>query len=354
MKYRRIMNNIKEIIKKFSNSYPKSKVEDYIKILYQDCFGPGHMFTNSSLFQNMLFSELEVCENIRTIEPLIDNYFRYYISKTDYISIDTLTKMFEYSCNIKNQSEELMDKYLKILEELIIENEIDLDNESLKFINNYKKNGYRAISHSDQYRSLYQPHYRVIHNSLQPLISLIEQIELYLQKQEKVIIAIDGKCGSGKTTVATILERIYSSNLFHMDDFFLTDDLRTEERLSLPGGNVDYERFKNEILLNLKNSKSINYNKYSCSLKAFSNQSIINDKNIIIIEGSYSLHPELIEFYDIKVFIDINYNMQKERILKRNGIKSLEMFINKWIPLEEKYFEFYNIKELCNIKIEQV
>ena len=32
-----------------------------------------------------------------------------------------------------------------------------------------------------------------------------------------------------------------------MDDYFLQPYQRTEERLAEPGGNVDYERFKEEI-----------------------------------------------------------------------------------------------------------
>ena len=69
--------------------------------------------------------------------------------------------------------------------------------------------------------------------------------------RKPLLIAIDGKCGSGKTTLGFYLKRQFDANLFHMDDFFLQDSQRTEERLAETGGNVDYERFREEVLKSL-------------------------------------------------------------------------------------------------------
>ena len=64
-----------------------------------------------------------------------------------------------------------------------------------------------------------------------------------LNKDKDVLIAIDGKCASGKTTLAERLALKYKANLFHMDDFFLRPFQRSEERLKVPGENIDHERF---------------------------------------------------------------------------------------------------------------
>ena len=47
------------------------------------------------------------------------------------------------------------------------------------------------------------------------------QIDLLLEEKDFVLVAIDGKCTSGKTTLASKLTEIYDCNVFHMDDFFL-------------------------------------------------------------------------------------------------------------------------------------
>ena len=56
------------------------------------------------------------------------------------------------------------------------------------------------------------------------------------------IIAIDGRCCAGKTTLAAKLKEQNGWSVFHMDDFFLQPKQRTKERLAQPGGNVDYDK----------------------------------------------------------------------------------------------------------------
>ena len=53
------------------------------------------------------------------------------------------------------------------------------------------------------------------------LESVIKQIDDLLTQKDAVIVAIDGKCTSGKTTLASKLAELYDCNVFHMDDFFL-------------------------------------------------------------------------------------------------------------------------------------
>ena len=69
---------------------------------------------------------------------------------------------------------------------------------------------------------------------------------------------------------------------------------------------------------------------------------------INIIEGSYSCHPELIDAYGITVFLDIDEPLRLKRIEERNGKEALNMFIKKWIPLEEKYFSSFDIQNHCD------
>ena len=46
--------------------------------------------------------------------------------------------------------------------------------------------------------------------------------------------------------------------------------------------------------------------------------------------------------------LDIDESLQHKRIEERNGKEALNMFINKWIPLEEKYFSSFDIQDHCD------
>lgn len=79
---------------------------------------------------------------------------------------------------------------------------------------------------------------------------IVEEIEKLLgTKEQTILIAIDGMSASGKTTLGYYLQELFSGNLFHMDDFFLRENQRTPERLAEVGGNIDYERFKREVII---------------------------------------------------------------------------------------------------------
>ena len=69
-------------------------------------------------------------------------------------------------------------------------------------------------------------------------------IDRLLTQKSQVIVSIDGPCTSGKTTLTQKLSERYDCNVFHMDDFFLRPEQRTQARFAQPGGNVDYERFQ--------------------------------------------------------------------------------------------------------------
>ena len=160
-----------------------------------------------------------------------------------------------------------------------------------------------------------------------------------------VLIAIDGNCGSGKTTLGNFLAKELNASLFHMDDFFLQPHQRTEERLAEPGGNVDYERFMEEILEHISDANGITFQPFSCSKWQLDDAVTIPYHDIVIVEGSYSQHPYFNNIYDIKIFLEISLEEQKKRIIARDGETIWPMFENKWIPMENRYFEEFKIKE---------
>ena len=80
-----------------------------------------------------------------------------------------------------------------------------------------------------------------------------------------VKIAIEGGSASGKTTLSKQLAALYDCSVLHMDDFFLQAHQRTPERYAEVGGNIDRERFLQEVLGPLRNGQTIRYRKFNCS-----------------------------------------------------------------------------------------
>ncbi len=166
---------------------------------------------------------------------------------------------------------------------------------------------------------------------------------LLAQKPEHapVLVAIDGGSCAGKSTYAKALAAQFDCNVFHMDDFFLRPEQRTEERFVTPGGNVDYERFQEDVLTPLLAGGDFSYRPFDCHRIELGEPIPIKHKRLNIIEGTYSLHPLLRSAYDTFLFMEIGEELQRARILKRSPHLQ-DKFFTFWLPMERQYFaEFH-------------
>ena len=177
-----------------------------------------------------------------------------------------------------------------------------------------------------------------------------KKIDELLTQKDMVVVAIDGKCTSGKTTLAAQLAEIYDCNVFHMDDFFLRPEQRTPERFAEIGGNVDYERFREEVLLPLNSGKAFSYRPFDCSTFTLAPPVVVAPKKLNIIEGTYSHHPYFGNPYDLKILLTVNEENQRQRILERPAFLH-KRFFEEWIPMENRYFRGFDIPDRCDILV---
>jgi uridine kinase len=170
------------------------------------------------------------------------------------------------------------------------------------------------------------------------------------EKSTPNIIAIDGKSASGKTTLANQLKVILDAQVIHMDDFFLPLPLRTAMRYEEAGGNVHYERFIEEVLVNIKKADAFSYKIFDCKKLDYNGRRMVwANSKWRIVEGAYSLHPVFGNYADLKIFFDITPAEQMKRIRKRNGEEKAKIFAARWIPFEEKYINQTKVKERADM-----
>lgn len=163
-------------------------------------------------------------------------------------------------------------------------------------------------------------------------------VKKLLETKTRVIVAVDGPSCSGKTTLAARLGEEFSAQLFHMDDFFLRPEQRTPQRYAEPGGNVDRERFLEQVLLPIRRGDAAVYSRFDCGSMSLGPKVRVSPARVNIVEGSYSLHPELREHYDLRIMLRVEPEVQLARLETREG-EGLESFVERWLPLERQYHE---------------
>ena len=70
---------------------------------------------------------------------------------------------------------------------------------------------------------------------------------------------------------------------------------------------------------------------------------------IAIVEGSYSMRPELRDRYTLRVWVEAPWEVRLERLAQRGGEGCLQRYCTLWIPMEDKYFQHFQIKDCCHL-----
>ena len=334
--------------------YPQMQISDIFKFIFQSSFGCEHMVASEELAINNIKREYAemITERALLVEKLDGDYSRVDLSYLDKgLSAEALGKLFCLSANIERDGAEKLAKKLMAARSLVSEGVLPFALEDFeKELSRWSSDGYPAVHHSDSFRKAYKPAYRVIANKYTVFLPLFAEIDKRLAVGE-VVLAIDGGSASGKTTLSKLLENIYDCNVFHMDDFFLRPEQRSAERLLEVGGNVDRERFFEEVLLPTSRRETVSYRRFDCSTQALLEPKTVEPKRLTVVEGAYSMHKELAPYFDLSVFLDISEDHQKERVLERNGAALAKRFFEEWIPLENIYFSNTDIRSRCTLSV---
>lgn len=341
------MNDIIPLLYSHLDSHPKAEITDAVKFLYQACFGGGHMIPDPQASYAYLCREASSLSKTRQGAEIEDlgNYVRLDLSVLDKLSAQTLNLIFVASAkNAPQDKAEFID-----LLQIFYESDYFDKEKKAAYLRRYRASGYPAVHHSDAYRAEYSPAYRVVGKQYAHYLEAFVRIDELLRTNKPISVAIDGLCGSGKTTLAALLGAVYDCNVFHADDFFLPTDMRTPERYATPGGNIHWERMKTEVLDPLKTGKPFVYRTFDCSIMDYSELVRVNPRPLSIMEGSYSMHPQLLASYDLRIFLKTDPETQSRRILERDGEHAHRSFVEKWIPFENKYFETFPIEKQCDL-----
>lgn len=366
----------KKILRQQVSAHPSMEPRDVVKLCYQTVFGAEHLLNDLEAAEKYFMREYEQVQSGQE-EPLYEcigeDIVRVNLGawKNRMLPPEWLFRMFvETASRPSKGGKELFDTCIREAGSLAAEGFFRFDQAAWEeFLREYPLADPAAVHHSENYRKSEKPAYRLVHAGYMRLLPLLELIGEKEREQrhipagngavaingqcaaENCVVAVDGRCASGKTTLSGQLAKVTGGSVIHMDDFFLPMELRKEERLLEPGGNVHYERFLEEVIPFLKTGEDFSYRCFDCKKMELGQKRKIRGSGIIVVEGAYSCHPKFGEYMMIKAFCDVEPEEQLRRVAARDGELYLETFRQRWIPMEEAYFAAYSVKEQADVVI---
>lgn len=346
-----------QVLADHAKRYPLMAPCDVVKLIFQNEFGGEHLICEPSATLAWLRAERASTPDDPSalpVEEIGNGMVRVALAALEFTdcALRALNRDFFRSAQLHVGRRKTFLEKLDTLRQLTEGRIFSFTRQELeRYLEDYVKSGCAPLSHSPAYRAAYRPAYRVVKRS-HSLVALAWELERLRDRGEGAVVAIDGRCASGKSSLAGCLGERLGVPVVHMDDFFLRPEQRTRERLSRPGENVDHERFLEEVLAPLRAGRAAAYRPWSCRTGELGDPVTVEPGTLVLVEGSYSCHPELWEHYARRVFLSVEPEEQLRRIAERDGAEQLKNFRERWIPLEEKYFSAFQVEDRCDYQLE--
>ena len=160
------MEELKRILWKHAERYPLMQPKDAVKLIYQNEFGGGHMIRDEEACLNHLRREYASVEKNPTAplqEAIGNGIVRVHLAAVKQEDLEQLGRDFICSAAAHRGSMDSFRRKLDVLRQVTREGYFAFGAESLEiYLEEYKKAGYPAVSHSETFRKTYVPSYRII------------------------------------------------------------------------------------------------------------------------------------------------------------------------------------------------
>lgn len=314
--------------------YPEMEPRDWAKLAYQSRFGPAHLLDDPAGFQTALEAEWAAVEGPPRApgpEDIGNGLCRFHLEPgaDRELAVPLLARLALRTAREHRGTREELEGELTALEGLEIPGLAD-------FLARWRREGCPPPRHSDAFRAACRPHYRLLRTAYGGFFPALLALAGLVRAGRPAVAAVDGRSGSGKTGFARLAADLFPCAVVHMDDYYLPPDRRAPDWERVPGGNMDLERFEREALAPARRGEAIPCRPYRCRTGALEPLRLLPARPLVLVEGSYSLHPRLREKYDLRIFLTCSREEQTARLTAREG-DYFPAFRDRWIPLEEHY-----------------
>lgn len=145
--------------------HPQAQPQDYIKLIFQSEFGPGHLIKDPEYARNRLYEEWQKMKDLprEASQDIGGGYIRLCLKGIDGSQLEEINQAFVRAANRKTGSDTGFMEKLNLFVDMAAEGCFDFDRQTAETaVKEYLAGGIRPTSHTKIYHDYYTPAYRVV------------------------------------------------------------------------------------------------------------------------------------------------------------------------------------------------
>jgi uridine kinase len=158
-----------------------------------------------------------------------------------------------------------------------------------------------------------------------------------------LLVALDGRAGAGKSTVAQLVGARVAALVIDGDDFYRGGDdafwaaKSPDEKVDLV---IDWRR-QRRVLGRLRRGRPAAWDPYDWEADdgRLAAGITAGPADVVILDGAYSARPELAHLFGLRVLLDVPRDVRRERLARREGRRGRAEWEARWGEAEDLYFE---------------
>lgn len=176
-------------------------------------------------------------------------------------------------------------------------------------------------------------------------VTRVEDLAAIVRKAPRLpgrpfILALDGRSGAGKSSLAAALAARIGASVIEGDDFYAGGvELRGDSPQDRIDACIDWSR-QRQVLQALRAGQPAEWRAFDWD--AFDGRLRYPPKKLspakqVILEGVYSARPELADLIDLQVLVEVSPDIREARLLARE--EPIGLWERQWHGAEEHYFQ---------------
>jgi uridine kinase len=153
------------------------------------------------------------------------------------------------------------------------------------------------------------------------------------------LIALDGRSGVGKSTLAARIADNVGAAIIDGDDFFAGGTALRSDSPALRAADCINWTHQRAVLDVLRQGRAASWRAFDWVAfdgRLQSSVTELSPRPVVILEGVYSARPELADLIDMKVLVTVSDALREARLLAREG--SIGPWERQWHEAEAHYF----------------